>query len=145
MHCLFPEVVLEHHRFFTHDPDVYHDPMSFKPERFLSIDGSISEPDPHKLSFGFGRRICPGHFLADASLFLNIAQFLAVFRVNKVVENGQVIEPSASFLPGVISHPVPFRTSVVPRSTRHVAIIRSLEQTHPWQESDADVLERVAH
>jgi hypothetical protein len=145
MHCLFPEVVLDHHRFFTHDPDVYHDPMSFKPERFLSIDGSISEPDPHKLSFGFGRRICPGHFLADASLFLNIAQFLAVFRVNKVVENGQVIEPSASFLPGVISHPVPFRTSVVPRSTRHEAIIRSLEQTHPWQESDADVLERVTH
>ena len=119
--------------------------MFFKPERFLSIDGSVPEPDPHKLSFGFGRRICPGHFLADASLFLNIAQFLAVFRVSKVVENGKVIEPSASFLPGVISHPAPFRMSVVPRSEQHEGLIQAVEKMHPWQESDAEVLESVTY
>ncbi|KAH8768679.1 cytochrome protein [Hyaloscypha sp. PMI_1271] len=45
---------------FLHNPDVYHEPMEFKPERFLPTDGSLPEPDPHKLSFGFGRRICPG-------------------------------------------------------------------------------------
>ena len=119
--------------------------MSFKPERFLSIDGSLPEPDPHKLSFGFGRRICPGQFLADSSLFLNIAQVLAVFRVNKAVEKGQEIDPSVRFLPGVISHPAPFRTSAVPRSQQHEALIRSVEKTHPWQKSDAEILETVTY
>jgi hypothetical protein len=119
--------------------------MEFKPERFLSIDGSLPEPDPHKLSFGFGRRICPGHFLADSSLFLNVAQILAVFQISKAVEKGQTIEPSISFSPGVISHPAPFRTSVMPRSQQHEALIRSVEQIHPWQESDAEVFERVTY
>ncbi|KAE9372779.1 putative cytochrome P450 oxidoreductase OrdA-like protein [Stipitochalara longipes BDJ] len=131
--------------FFTHDPDVYHEPMEFKPERFLPIDGSLPEPDPHKLSFGFGRRICPGQFLADSSLFLNIAQTLAVFQISKAIEKGQVIDPSVSFLPGVISHPTPFKTSITPRSQHHEALIRSVEQIHPWQESDAELLEMVTN
>jgi cytochrome P450 len=119
--------------------------MEFKPERFLPIDGNLPEPDPHKLSFGFGRRICPGHFLADSSLFLNIAQILAVFQFSKAVENGQAIDPSVRFLPGVISHPAPFKTSVTPRSQKHEALIRSIEKIYPWQESDADILERVTY
>jgi len=130
---------------FAHNPDVYHEPMEFKPERFLPTDGSLPEPDPHKLSFGFGRRICPGQFLADSSLFLNIAQILAVFQVNKPIENGQVIEPSVNFLPGVVSHPAPFRTSVVPRSQQHEALIRSFEQIHPWEKGDAEILEKVTY
>jgi hypothetical protein len=119
--------------------------MEFKPERFLPINGSLPEPDPHKLSFGFGRRICPGHFLADSSLFLNIAQVLAVFQINKAVEKGQAIDPPMNFLPGVISHPAPFRTSVIPRSQQHEALIRLVEKIHPWQESDAEILERVTY
>jgi hypothetical protein len=119
--------------------------MEFKPERFLPIDGSLPEPDPHKLSFGFGRRVCPGHLLADSSLFLNIAQILAVFQISKAVEKGQVIDPSISFTPGVISHPTPFKTSVIPRSQRHEALIRLVEQIHPWQESDAEILERATY
>lgn len=37
----------------SHDPEVYHDPFTFKPERFL---GPNPEPDPTQLVFGFGRR-----------------------------------------------------------------------------------------
>jgi cytochrome P450 len=40
-----------------HDPDVYPDPFSFKPERFLK-DGKLNPDvkDPTKIIFGFGRR-----------------------------------------------------------------------------------------
>jgi hypothetical protein len=70
---------------------------------------------------------------------------LAVFQISKAVENGQTIEPSISFLPGVISHPAPFRTSAMPRSPQHEALIRSVEKIHPWQKSDAGILERVTY
>lgn len=41
-------------RQMSHDPDVYRDPFTVKPERFLSEGGHKPEPDP--LAFGFGRR-----------------------------------------------------------------------------------------
>jgi hypothetical protein len=37
-----------------HDPAVYHDPMVFKPERFLGIDGREPELDPHDLALELG-------------------------------------------------------------------------------------------
>jgi cytochrome P450 len=40
-----------------HDPEVFDDPMSFKPERYMK-DGKI-DPDvmgPDAASFGYGRR-----------------------------------------------------------------------------------------
>ena len=53
--CFLPsnESVL---RYMCHDPNVYHDPFEFKPERFLGVDGRAPEPDPSNLAFGFGRR-----------------------------------------------------------------------------------------
>ena len=43
-------------RHMCHDPNVYHDPFEFKPERFLGTEGRAPEPDPSDLAFGFGRR-----------------------------------------------------------------------------------------
>ncbi|KAL5501294.1 hypothetical protein ACEPAH_8554 [Sanghuangporus vaninii] len=128
---------------FTHDPTVFHDPMTFKPERFLGVDGRAPEPDTHTLSFGFGRRICPGRELADSSVYLSIAQALAVFNIGKIVENGKVIEPIVQFQPGIISHPVPYKISIKPRSAKHEALIRSIEEEYPFQESDAKELESI--
>lgn len=126
-------------RAFTHDPNVYHDPMSFKPERFLESDGNIPELDPHTLSFGFGRRICPGRFLADSTIFMSIAQSLAVFNFENDVKTTQ----DPQFLPGVVSHPSPYRLSITPRSTAHEALIRSVESDHPWEQSDAKHIESI--
>lgn len=43
-------------RQMTHDPETYHDPFDFKPERFLGENGNVVELDPRLLAFGFGRR-----------------------------------------------------------------------------------------
>lgn len=40
----------------AHDSKIYHEPMKFMPERFLSTGNSQPEMDPHKYCFGFGRR-----------------------------------------------------------------------------------------
>ncbi|CAI7617955.1 unnamed protein product [Penicillium bialowiezense] len=131
-------------RAFTHDPNVYHDPMTFKPERFLiSSDGDLPERDPHLLVFGFGRRACPGRTLADANVFLTVAQTLAVFNMSKPILNGKPQEILFDFLPGVISHPAPFDLSIPPRSAGHRELIMSLENTYPWEKSDAELLPHV--
>ncbi|KAF9011764.1 cytochrome P450 [Cyathus striatus] len=108
-----------------HDPKVYSDPMKFKPERFL---GPTPEPDPRNVCFGFGRRICPGRVLADASIFISVTMSLAVFDISKHSENGKVIEPVVEQTPGTISHPTPFLCSINPRSEKTRALINSEER-----------------
>ncbi|GKT97060.1 cytochrome P450 oxidoreductase [Colletotrichum tofieldiae] len=117
--------------------------MTFKPERFLASEGHEPEANPHKFVFGFGRRICPGRNLAENSIFLTVAQTLAVYSLSKPVRDGRVIEPNIKFTPGVISHPEPFDISIKPRSPHHEKLIRAIEETYPWQPSDAKTLESL--
>lgn len=115
--------------------------MEFKPERFLGVDGREPELDPHNIVFGFGRRICPGRFLADNTVYLSIARSLAVFNVTKAVENGKEVDFKAEFQAGVISHPLPWKFDIKPRSPAHEALILSVEKEHPWEPSDAKDLD----
>ena len=66
-----------------HDPTLYPDPDTFKPERFINTDGSFLD-DPNLTSaFGFGKRICPGRHVVDAILFSMAASLLAVFNIKR--------------------------------------------------------------
>lgn len=126
---------------FLHDPAVYTDPESFDPERFLP---PRSEPDPVEVAFGFGRRICPGRFFADSSLFLNIAQSLATFNITK----GKDADSGKGAVggqpkPGILSYPTAFDFQVAPRSAKHVELIRRIEQEHPVEDGDAGLLESI--
>ncbi|KAI8628042.1 cytochrome P450 oxidoreductase OrdA-like protein [Xylariaceae sp. FL1651] len=124
---------------FTHDPAVYPNPLIFNPSRYL---GPNPAPDPRNYVFGYGRRICPGRYLADSSVWLTVAQSLAVFVVGKGLDNsGREIEPAVLFTPGVISHPEPFHATINPRSPKHEALILEVEKLHPWEKSNADELE----
>ncbi|KNG81214.1 putative cytochrome P450 [Aspergillus nomiae NRRL 13137] len=125
---------------FTHDPDVFHDPREFKPERYL---GDNPEPDPHRLAFGFGRRICPGRVMADAAIYLNIAQCLAAFNIGKKVVDGKEVEPRVEFQAALISHPEPYDVSIKPRSSMHEELIRAVEIDYPWEKSHADELVNI--
>ncbi|KAF9880651.1 cytochrome p450 oxidoreductase [Colletotrichum karsti] len=128
---------------FTHDAEVWDEPDEFRPERFLRDDNVEPPLDPHKIAFGFGRRVCPGRILADNALFITIAQSLAVFDISKPVENGKEVEPVVKMTPGIVSHPEDFEVSIKPRSTQHEKLIRMVEMKFPWEESDAQVLENM--
>lgn len=101
-------------------------------------------PDPHDVSFGFGRRICPGRLIADTSLFLTIAHTLAVFNITKPLsERGLEAESNADFTPGIISHPTEFKCVFSPRTPEHRDRIVQFEQDHPFEKSDAAYLEEA--
>jgi hypothetical protein len=70
-------------RAILHDPIVFPEPDSFKPERFINTDGSFRDDPVVSTIFGFGKRICPGRHLADAMMFIVIASFLSVFNIKK--------------------------------------------------------------
>ena len=87
----------------SRDAEVYPDPDSFIPERFLDGSGflDLSTGDPGDFVWGFGRRsslhaleidvavantqrpyrICPGRYLAEASLFAYAASILSTCEI----------------------------------------------------------------
>ncbi|KAH7910744.1 cytochrome P450 [Hygrophoropsis aurantiaca] len=102
------------------DEHKYPNPEEFNPERFL---GPNPQADPRDFCFGFGRRICPGLHLAEASVFISCAMSLAVFDIRKAVENGVAITPEVKFTDGAICHPRPFKCSITPRSAKAEGLI----------------------
>lgn len=126
---------------FLHDPQVYESPSSFDPTRYLE---PRNEPDPTIHVFGYGRRVCPGRFLADDTLFLTISRVLAAFDIGKTVDGeGNEIEPQINLTPGAITHPLDFPFTIKPRNNQYVELIRKFEGGHPWAEGSAKFLSSV--
>jgi cytochrome P450 len=80
---VLPEIILRSFRAVLHNPDLYPDPETFKPERFLNEDGTFQDDPNIPLAFGVGKRICPGRHLVDAILFVVTASVLSLFHVAK--------------------------------------------------------------
>lgn len=125
---------------FTRDPATYHEPEMFKPERFLA---PYNEPSATSVTFGFGRRICPGKLLAEASLYLVFAQSLAALSVRKASEDGCPIEPEHTFESGIIAHPGQFDVKVEARNKQRGGLVEAVVADNPWQEGDAKYIKRV--
>ncbi|KXN89170.1 O-methylsterigmatocystin oxidoreductase [Leucoagaricus sp. SymC.cos] len=112
-----------------HDPEVYKDPMVYNPERFLKngeIDKSVR--DPAIASFGFGRRICPGRFLADNSLFILISHILSVYNISPALDkNDKEIKIIPEMTSGLLSYPEPFKCRIIARTKKAEEMIRDSE------------------
>ncbi|KAK2657567.1 hypothetical protein Ddye_010619 [Dipteronia dyeriana] len=69
------------------DPNLWEDPISFKPERFEShLDGG--DQLGHKLMpFGMGRRACPGMGLAQRVMGLTLGSLIQCFEWERVDDN----------------------------------------------------------
>ncbi|OCH85714.1 cytochrome P450 [Obba rivulosa] len=109
-----------------HNEDVYPNPSIFNPQRFMrngKLDPDVL--DPAEAAFGFGRRICPGKFLAQDELWITVASILATLNITKAIDaNGVEITPMTDDLPGLLSYPKPFRCTIRPRSETHASLVR---------------------
>lgn len=70
-----------------HSEEVYSDPFTFKPDRFINPEtGKLDYTrarDPSHACWGFGRRICPGRFMAFSAVWLAIATLISSFNIEK--------------------------------------------------------------
>lgn len=107
------------------NPAAYPDPDTFHPERFLSPEGTLVDDPALKAAFGFGRRVCPGRFLADATIWAAVASVLSVFTICKAkdVEGRDIPVDDALTDHGLICHPTPFLFSIVPRDAQSKQLI----------------------
>ncbi|THH08950.1 hypothetical protein EW145_g2357 [Phellinidium pouzarii] len=113
-----------------HDPAVYPDPMTFKPERFLTAEGEIDDTltDPVKYTFGYGRRICAGLNFAENTLWITMAFILSTLDITLAKDAaGNPIPAALDPSSGLISHPDPFKCSVTARSAQAEALIHQAD------------------
>ncbi|KAF8489337.1 cytochrome P450 [Russula emetica] len=99
------------------DPEIFgENAEDFDPARYLDASGDLKK-DRH-FSYGFGSRICAGRYMADNSLFINIAVLLWAMKIERKDD------ASGRFLPlnvdgwvdvGLIVRPVPFEVKITPR------------------------------
>ncbi|KAI0291061.1 cytochrome P450 [Multifurca ochricompacta] len=106
-------------RAILHNPKLYPDPETFKPERFLNKEDGTFRDDPTiLLAFGAGKRICPGRHFVDATLFVVISSVLSVFNVTKAKNkdgNDIPIEVATSVEGRIAIQPAKFDCSITPR------------------------------
>ncbi|KAF9697158.1 hypothetical protein EKO04_005122 [Ascochyta lentis] len=123
---------------FLHDPKEYSDPDIFKPERYME---PLNEPDPSDLAFGYGRRSCAGRFFADASVYITIAQMLAVFNIRKDKDvHGNEIPVKLECVAGMVNRPKPFAWKTEVRSEKHAALLQRIQSEQEEVPGDAKFL-----
>ncbi|KAI0435980.1 cytochrome P450 [Xylaria telfairii] len=103
------------------DPEVYENPDSFYPERFLGdeLDASASanQPDFRRRDhchYGFGRRVCQGIFVAEASLYIIFARIIWAFDIS--TELGAPPLELNDKTSGLITKPRPYSVRIDARS-----------------------------
>ncbi|CAE6452250.1 unnamed protein product [Rhizoctonia solani] len=78
----------------TRDERMFPDAESFIPERFDESTPGPKPLVPRDFLFGVGRRVCPGKFVVDTSLFLLMANIIATMDINKPRDkHGNEFEP----------------------------------------------------
>jgi len=108
-----------------HDPEVYPNPMEFNPERFNGLDSEMSKV---YLSFGFGRRVCPGMHFAEGTLFSIISTTLATCDILPGLDaNGKEVLPKYAYTPGTITFPEAFTLRLRPRSPQATSLLSDVQ------------------
>jgi len=95
------------------DPEVYVDPDQFNPGRFIAQGINHAAPDPARAAFGFGRRICPGRYFADDSIWIAISNILHVFSISS--PHGGIKKSDVRWSSGIVSTPSAFSCDIQPR------------------------------
>ncbi|XP_067675268.1 cytochrome P450 2J4-like [Haliotis asinina] len=95
------------------DPDLWRDPETFRPERFLDDNGGVRREE-EIIPFFMGRRICLGESLARMELFLFLASMLKTFTFR--LPEGEP-PPDLEGILGITRTPQPFQIIATPRQS----------------------------
>ncbi|OQV05497.1 hypothetical protein CLAIMM_10224 [Cladophialophora immunda] len=137
------------------DPNHYPNPDIFYPERYdgntKSTFESSLEADPMQRDhyiFGWGRRICPGIHLAEASVLLFAARLLWAFDITPATDDlGNEIpvscDPATAYENSIITNTKVCPVSLKPRSKARADVIRhSFEEAlERWAEEKLDLFQ----
>lgn len=104
------------------DQDIFDDPETFNPQRY------VNNPSLPCHTFGFGRRICPGQRMAEATFFLMLATVAWGVNVERQKDhNGKDIEIDTDrgrgFTLGTFLKPKPFSVSITSRSAKRAKLL----------------------
>jgi cytochrome P450 len=103
-------VVMVNQWALSRDEDVFPDASRFDPTRHLTANGQLKENFVHHFAFGHGRRVCPGRFFVENSLWTAAAAVLAVLRIDHARDsNGDKIEVKPAISTGMVIRPEPFQ------------------------------------
>jgi len=110
----------------SRDQDSGIDPEAFSPERFLDTHVKNTAIDPYSYAFGFGRRMCPGRFLADNSVFMLVTSIVATVQISIPKDSHGTEKPfDPPYIPaGLASFPYPFEVDIEPVSDKAVAVVK---------------------
>jgi len=109
-----------------HDPDVYPDPATFNPDRYNNLDTEMQKVTD--LTFGFGRRVCPGYNFAQGTIFAIIATALATCDILPALDaKGKAIEPEVAYTSGTIVFPKPYKYRLKARSDKAMALLEEAQ------------------
>jgi cytochrome P450 len=84
------------------DPEAWENPYEFNPDRFLGSSIDLKGNDFELIPFGAGRRICPGIFIALATVELSLANLLHKF--DWEMPSGVEDIDMDDVLPGLVPH-----------------------------------------
>ncbi|KAJ3488147.1 hypothetical protein NLI96_g3052 [Meripilus lineatus] len=109
----------------SRNEDVYPEPEVFRPERFLDLTKTeLDNIDPKDFTFGFGRRVCPGRWIAEDVVFLLTSRLISTMNIGKSKDvDGREITPVYGFTSGFSSHPKKFPYSITPRSAQVTHVV----------------------
>ncbi|KAG0708159.1 cytochrome P450 [Suillus ampliporus] len=111
----------------SRDERVYPDASRFDPQRHLTSEGKLKDDSlAGHFGFGFGRRICPGRYFAELSLWAAMVSMLSTIRITKAKDSeGIDIPVIPEYTTGLIVQPKPFAcaiTSINPQREEHMRV-----------------------
>ncbi|KAI0348499.1 cytochrome P450 [Trametopsis cervina] len=115
-----------------HNEKVYPDPFKFDPDRYLNEERNreLGINELPMAAFGFGRRQCPGRFLAMDLVWLTAATVLATYNIKEPLDNdGRPVMPQIEYQPRMLSGPKPFQCTIVPRSDVALTLLKQVQDT----------------
>ncbi|KAG1742276.1 cytochrome P450 [Suillus paluster] len=96
-------VVMVNQWALSRDEDTYPDAARFDPDRHLTADGQLKDNFVNHFAFGHGRRICPGRWFVENSLWTAMAAILAVLRIDHARDsNGDKVEVKPEVTTGMV-------------------------------------------